>query len=71
MMLTIVDGFDTPHTAELVVPVDEHLCSKAPRPVRSTLYAPRAGHKREPVDKTEHVEPEGQEHENVHDGLAH
>ena len=65
MMLTIVDGFDTPHTAELVVPVDEHLCSKARRPIQSSLYAPRPGNRPKPVDGIDNVVPEGQQYENV------
>ena len=57
LMLTIVDGFDTPHTAQLLVQVDEHLCSKIRRPIRSSLYEPRSRNKSVLVDGAEHFAP--------------
>jgi hypothetical protein len=40
LMLSILDGFDNPHTAQLFVPVDEHLCGKIRRPSQSALHGP-------------------------------
>jgi len=57
LTLTFLDGFDTPHTAELDVPVDEHLGSKTGRSIRGSLYAPRPGHKRTLEDRTEDCAP--------------
>jgi hypothetical protein len=45
LMWTILDGFDTPHTAQLHVQVDECLCSKIRRPSRSSLQGPWSGNK--------------------------
>jgi hypothetical protein len=40
LMLSILDGFDNPHTAQLFVQVDEHLCAKIRRPRQSSLRGP-------------------------------
>jgi hypothetical protein len=40
LMLSILDGFDNPHTTQLFVQVDEHLCAKIRRPSQSSLYGP-------------------------------
>jgi hypothetical protein len=55
LTLSILDAFDTVHTAELVVQVDETLWSK-PREVRhGSLYAPLPGKKSDPAGGVEHV----------------
>ena len=64
--LSIMDGFDTRHTAELLAQVDEHLCSKIRQPIQGSLYAPRQGSKRDLVDRAEDCAPEEQQHEIVH-----
>jgi hypothetical protein len=46
MTLSILDGFDNWHTAQLHVRVDEQLCAKSRQQSRGSLYA----RKREPVD---------------------
>ena len=53
LTLTLLHGFDTPCTTELFVPVDEDMCSKVRRPIKSSLYAPRVGNKPEPVNGME------------------
>ena len=58
LMLTILHGFDTPHTTELFVQVDEHMCSKSRRQSRGSLYEPRAGNEPEAVDGMESIRPE-------------
>jgi hypothetical protein len=57
LILTILDGFGTPHPAQLLVQVDEHLCSKIRRPSRGSLYAPCARSKPDLVDGAEHFVP--------------
>lgn len=65
LMLTIMDGFDNPHTAQLLVQVDENLCSKSRRPSRGSLYGPCSGNKTAFGDGVEEVVPEEQQYENV------
>jgi hypothetical protein len=54
---SILDGFDNPHTAQLLVQVDENLCSNIRRPIRSGLFGTRAGNKSVLVDGAEHFAP--------------
>jgi hypothetical protein len=51
LILSILDGFDTLHSAQLHVQVDEHLCSNTRRPSLSSLNGPRSGNKVDPVDE--------------------
>jgi hypothetical protein len=51
LMLSILDGFDTSHSAQLHVQVDEHLCSKIRRRSRRPLYGPYSGNKVDLADQ--------------------
>ena len=61
LTLSILDGFDNPHSAQFLVQVDEHLCSKIRRASRSSLYAPRRGNKLGLVDGLEDHIPKKKE----------
>ena len=65
LKFSILDGFDTSHTAQLLVPVDEHLCSSSRRPSRGSRYAPRSINESKPVDGMENLVPEVQHYNNA------
>ena len=56
LMLMIVDGSDTPHIAQLLVQVDEQLCSTIRRPSRGSV-APRPGKNPDRGDGAGHFVP--------------
>jgi hypothetical protein len=62
---SILDGFDTPHTAQLLVTVDDNLCSKIRHQSRGSLYTPRSVNKPKPLDGMENLVPEVQHYENA------
>jgi hypothetical protein len=59
LKFSILDGFDNPHTAQLLVQVDKRicLCSKSRRPIRSSLFGPHSGNTSVLVDGAEHFAP--------------
>jgi len=69
LMLSILDGSDNPHPAQLLVQVDDNLCSKIRRQSRGSLYGPYSGNKPDLVDGVEDFAPREQQYENVHDPL--
>jgi hypothetical protein len=57
LMFSILDGFDNWHSTQLHVKVDECLCSKVPRPSRSSLRGPCLDNKVDLVDGPKDLAP--------------